>query len=128
MKIIVYEESGNLKAAYEKFIKGINLFSALEFSRHSRWGFLAHNLKNIGTAMKVTVEIKLPKLGLRENESKLGTLCDGNSIIADRIDNKGLFELYNLKKVGMTEINLVKDFQKGIKDFIIAEKCFYLSE
>lgn len=128
MNMIILEEGGNLKLAYEKFIKAIDFLGDLKFARDAHWGFLTHNLKNIGTAMEVSVEIRLPKLGLRENETKVATLCDGSGIIADRLDGRGLYKLYNLKKVGMTEIDLVKNFQKGVKDFIIAEKCCYLSK
>lgn len=127
LQIVIYEDGGNIKAAYDRLLKALNLFKDLEFERHPRWGFLAHNLKNIGVAMKILVRAKFPKLSLEENASKLETLSDAAGIVADRIDDRGSYELYNVKKMGITENALIKEFNKGIKDFITAEKCFYLS-
>jgi arginine kinase len=127
LQIVVFEDGGNLKAAYERLLKVLEFFNHLEFSKHARWGFLTHNLKNIGTSMKISVKAKFPKLSLEENASKMENLCDSNSIIADKLDDRGSYELFNCKKLGMTESDLTKDFNKGIKDFIASEKCAYLS-
>lgn len=127
LQIVVFEDGGNLKEAYARLLKVLSFLSDLQFERHPRWGYLAHNLKNIGTTMRIVAKAKLPKLSLAENASKLETLSDSASIVAERIDDRGSYELYNCQKVGMTEINLLKGFNKGIKDFITAEKCLYLS-
>lgn len=127
LQIVVYEDGGNLKEAYARLLKVLSFLSDLEFERHPRWGYLAHNLKNIGTTMRIVAKAKLPKLSLEENASKLETLSDSASIVADRIDDRGNYELYNCQKIGMTEITLLKNFNKGIKDFITAEKCLYLN-
>lgn len=126
LQIIIFEESGNLKGAYERLIKGINFFGALKFSRHQTWGFLAHNLKNIGTTIRISLQMKLPKLARADNLAKLESLCESTNIVADKINDEGNFEMHNLKKFGMSEIQLVKDFHKGIKEFIEAEKCLSL--
>lgn len=128
LQIIVNEDGGNLKSAYERLLKVLGFFNdIIEFECHARWGYLAHNLKKIGVAMKILARAKLPKLSLEENAKKLETLSDSSAIIADRIDDRGNFELYNCKKVGITENALLKDFNNGLKDFITAEKCLYLS-
>lgn len=127
LKIVVFEDGGNLKAAYERLVKGLGFLSDLHFSKHPRWGFLTHNLKNIGTSMKILAKGKFPKLSLEENASKLETLSDSTNIVADRFDDRGSYELYNCKNLGVTESHLMKEFNKGLKDFITAEKCLYLS-
>lgn len=127
LQIVIHEDGGNLKGAYERLIRGINFFGALEFSRHPNWGFLAHNLKNIGTTMRISLQAKLPKLANPDNAAKLEALCDVNNIVAEKTKDDETFELRNLKKFGKSEIQLIKDFHKGVKEFIEAEKCLNLS-
>jgi hypothetical protein len=73
--------------------------------------------------MRISVKMTLPKLANPDNAAKLEALCDSNNIVADKIDDRGAFELHNLKKMGKSEIQLITDFHKGIKEFIEAEKC-----
>ncbi|KAG5679636.1 hypothetical protein PVAND_009194 [Polypedilum vanderplanki] len=106
-------------------MKGFDLIKELNFAQHPRFGFLAHNLKHIGNTLRIIVKAKISKLALEENSNKFETLLETHGIKMKKIDN-GIYELTNGKRVGMTEIESARNFQKGIKEIITAEKCLHL--
>lgn len=125
LQITSYDINGNLKKVYDRLVKAMKFFSDLEFARNKRWGFVAHNLKNVGNTMRVTVKAKLPQLSLPDNTDKLDTIADGNHITVKDLGS-GLMELTSNKRVGVKEIDTVKEFKTAVKDIITAEKCLYV--
>lgn len=125
LQIVSSEEGANLQSAYERLTKGFDLIKELNFAKHPRFGFVAHNLKHIGNTLRIIVKAKLPKLSLEENSNKFETLLETHGIKMKKTEN-GIYELTNGKRIGMTEIEAARNFQKGIKDIITAEKCLYL--
>lgn len=126
IQVISYEDGANLQSAYERLAKGFNLLVGdMEFAQHERYGFLAHNLKNIGNTMRIIAKVKISKLALDENSNKFESLLEAHHIKAHNLEN-GFYELMNIKRVGITEIDTARAFQKGIKEIITAEKCLYL--
>ncbi|CAG9806185.1 unnamed protein product [Chironomus riparius] len=125
VQFISVDEGANLQKVYERLNKIIELVGELEFAKHERWGYLAHNLKNIGNTMRIIVKVKIPKLSLEENSNKFETLLEATHIKAKNLGS-GYYELMSTKRVGLTEIETARDFQKGIKEIITAEKCLYL--
>lgn len=124
LQVISCNEGANLGEIYERLVKGMKCLeeSNLQFARHTRWGFLAHNLRNIGNTLRVTAIANIPQLSLKENAEKLEALGEGHHItIKDR--GNGIMELTSNKRVGMSEFDTVSAFQKGIQDIITAEKC-----
>lgn len=117
--------SSNLKAVYERLVKVMELFNDVKFARNKRWGFVAHNLKNVGNTMRIRVKAKIPQLSLPENTDKLETLAEGNNFTTNNLDN-GIFEITNSKRHGASEIDTTKAFVKGVKEIITAEKCLYV--
>lgn len=122
LQLTSFNEGGNLREAYERLIKGLGFFSEFEFAKDKRWGFVAHNLKNIGNTMRITVKAKIPQLSLEDNAEKLKNVTEGFSV---KNLEYGLFELTSVKRFAITEFNTALEFQKDIKDLIIAEKCLY---
>lgn len=122
LQIASFNEGGNLRETYDRLIKFMDLLSDLEFARESRWGFLAHNLKNIGNTMRVAVNMKIPQLMLEENVSKLDALVEAHGVTVEEKED-GVTELTNKKRFGVTEFETVKAIQTGIADFISSEKC-----
>lgn len=124
LQIASFEEGGNIRNVYQRLVKAFELIEGVEFARHKRWGFLAHNLKNIGNTMRITVKAKMPQLSLPENSDKLKTFSEKNHISVKDL-GLGLMELTNKKRLGITEIDTAKNFQQGIAELITAEKCLY---
>lgn len=124
LQVTTFDAGGNLQAVYQRLVKVMEAFAGLEFARHKRFGFVAHNLKNIGNTMRIAVKAKIPQLSLPENAEKLEASTDGNHVTVKDLGN-GLMELSSSKRVGATEINTVTAFQKAIGEVLAAEKCLY---
>jgi protein-arginine kinase len=126
LQITSFNKEGNLREVYQRLVKVIEKFNSLKFARDQRWGFLAHNLKNIGTTMRISVKVKLPQMLKEENKEKLEILCEGNRLVYEDIGG-GKVLLTNKKRVGLSEIETVKAFEKGVEEIIMAEKCAYIA-
>lgn len=124
LQVTSYDNGGNLKEVFERLTKLMEALSELKFARDPRWGFLAHNLKNIGNTMRIKVKAHIPQLSLPENAEKLETFSEANGIAYKDL-GAGLYELTSKKRFGLTEIDTAKSFQKGISELITAEKCLY---
>lgn len=124
LQVTSFNENGNLREVYERLKKSFELLKDLEFAKVDRWGFAAHNLKNVGNTLHFNAKAKIPQLSLPENSDKLESFTETNQIKFKDL-GKGLFELTNKKVVGITEIEAAKGFAKGIAELITAEKCLY---
>ncbi|XP_024876075.1 LOW QUALITY PROTEIN: arginine kinase-like [Temnothorax curvispinosus] len=57
------ERDGNLGRVYERLVKVVQeIEKKLEFLRHRRLGFLTFCPANLGTAIRASVHVRLPKL------------------------------------------------------------------
>ncbi|CRK97683.1 CLUMA_CG011063, isoform A [Clunio marinus] len=124
LKITAFEDGSNLREVFKRLVKSLEYFNDLKFARDERWGFVTHNLKNIGNTLQITVKAKIPKLSLPENSEQLDAFATGNDIAFKDL-GLGLLELTSKKRMGITEIETAKAFQKGIAEMITAEKCLY---
>lgn len=63
MRLISMERDGNLAAVYERLVKVVQeIEKKLEFLWHWRLGFLTFYPTNLGTAIRASVHVRLPKL------------------------------------------------------------------
>jgi arginine kinase len=122
LQVTTFDIGGNLREVYQRLVKVMELFVDLKFARDERWGFLAHNLKNIGTTMRVSVKTNLPELSKEENKEKLENVCEENQLKLKNL-GEGNVQLTNKKRMGITEFDTVKAFEKAIEEVINAEKC-----
>ena len=127
MRIIAMQAGGNLAAVYDVFRRTMEALSKhLPFCYSTRLGFLNQCPTNIGTAIRASVHIRLPALG--ENREILDEIADRfnlqvrgtygeNSEATDHI-----FDISNRRRVGLTEIETVKEMATGIIEIIKFEK------
>ena len=126
LRIISMQEGADISGIYGRFIKTIEALSShLEFEHSERYGYLAFCPTNIGTAIRASVLIRLPKLG--QNDSKLRELAKSYDIQVrgthgehSAVDDYN-FEVSNLKRFGLTEFDAVKTFYGGVKRLIQIE-------
>lgn len=63
MRLISMERGGNLAAVYGRLVKAVQeIEKKLEFQRHRRLGFLTSCPTNLGTTIRASVHVRLPKL------------------------------------------------------------------
>ena len=97
-----------------------------QFSHDESLGYITSCPTNLGTALRASVHIKLPKLGARMDEFQ---------VIADQfhVQIRGIhgehsessdhvYDISNKRRLGRSEVDLVQDMYNGVKAMIAKEK------
>ena len=136
VRMISMEVGGNILSVFKRFCEmSNNILSVAErnltkFMYNEKLGFLGTCPSNIGTGMKITLQIKLPGLAkLREDNVQPGfdmipNVCKkyGLDAVAASDDNT-MFSVSNTKKLGISEVSLVQLMIDGIGKLIQVEKA-----
>lgn len=127
LRIISMESGGNLGAVYSRLVDGVDKISEqIKFSSNERLGFLSFCPSNLGTTIRASVHIKLPKLAAdRENLEKIaaeynlqvrGTAGEHTEGVG------GVYDISNKRRMGLTEYEAVKEMNDGISKLIEMER------
>jgi len=127
IRIISMQEGGSLKTVYARMIKGLQyLTSKLDFNRSDRLGFLTFCPTNLGTTIRASVHIMLPKLAAKKE--KLDEVAEKFKLqvrgeTGEHSDSsRGIFDISNKRRLGLTEFEALKEMQTGIMELIKLEK------
>ena len=77
--------------------------------------------------MRASVHIKLPKL--QKNQDKMNAIADRYFVQVRGAHGEhtetsdGVFDIYNLRRLGRNEVQLTQDMYNGVKALIAAEKA-----
>nr|CAD2207232.1 unnamed protein product [Meloidogyne enterolobii] len=82
---------------------------------------------NLGTTIRASVHIKLPKISLKENFKKI---CEElklqirgiNGEHTETEEENNVFDISNKKRLGINEFEAVKQMHEGVKKLIELEK------
>ena len=91
-------------------------------------GYITSCPTNLGTALRASVHINLPKLGRPENKAKFQAIADQYTVqirgsAGETAKGKeGLFDISNKRRLGRSEKDLVQDMYNGVKAMIEAER------
>ncbi|CAD6194068.1 unnamed protein product [Caenorhabditis auriculariae] len=127
LRIISMQPGGNVGEVLGRLIKGINLIAAkTQFARHQRLGWLTFCPTNLGTTVRASAHIKLPKVSAKPefqqicNEMKLQIrgIHGEHSESAD-----GIYDISNKQRLGLTEYEAVRQMYEGLKKLIELEKA-----
>ena len=89
-------------------------------------GYITTCPSNLGTGLRASVHIKLPKLGQRKEEfesiaSKYYVQIRGaHGEHTETTDH--VYDISNLRRLGRSEVDLVQDMYNGVKAMIKREK------
>ncbi len=127
LRIISMQQGGNIKAVFERLTLAIKLLeSKIDFSYNNHLGYISSCPTNLGTAMRASVHIKLPKLGNRDTEFK--QITDTYHLQIRGIHGEhsqsesGVYDISNKRRLGVTEVQCVQDMYDGVKALIKREK------
>ncbi|CBH14250.1 arginine kinase [Trypanosoma brucei gambiense DAL972] len=127
LRIISMQKGGNLKEVFGRLVKAVNIIEEkVEFSRDDRLGFLTFCPSNLGTTIRASVHIKLPKLGadrakLEEVAAKYNLQVRGTA--GEHSDSPdGIYDISNKRRLGLSEYEAVKEMQDGILELIKLEQ------
>ncbi|KAJ1373681.1 hypothetical protein KIN20_036152 [Parelaphostrongylus tenuis] len=123
LRIISMQEGGKV---LERLIKGVKTIqSQAPFSRDDRLGWLTFCPSNLGTTVRASVHIRLPKISAKPDFKKI---CDGlklqiRGIHGEHSDSEGgVYDISNKARLGLTEFEAVKQMYDGVKHLIELEK------
>ena len=128
LRIISMQKGGNIKEVYERLVNAATEMSKIvKFSRDPRFGYLTFCPTNLGTTIRASVHIKVPKLAknyqkLEEIAAKFNLQVRGTR--GEHSESEGgVYDISNKRRLGLTEFQAVDEMYKGIKEIIALEKA-----
>lgn len=121
------QKGGDLGEIYRRLVNAVNdIEKRIPFSHHDRLGFLTFCPTNLGTTIRASVHIKVPKLAkdyakLEEVAGKYNLQVRGTS--GEHSESiGGVYDISNKRRLGLTEYEAVKEMNDGITELIKIEK------
>merc|ERR1712022_51901 len=96
-----------------------------EFAHDDHLGYITSCPTNLGTALRASVHIKLPKL--MKNKETFNAIADKYFVQIRGIHGEhtetddGVFDISNLRRLGRSEKDLVQDMINGVRALMEAE-------
>merc|ERR1711887_348878 len=126
-RLISMQAGGDLGEVYRRWVSAVNAVEKLvPFSHDDRLGFLSFCPTNLGTTVRASVHIRVPKLAadyalLESTAAKYhlqvrGTAGEHTASVG------GVYDISNSRRMGLTEYEAVKEMQDGILELIKIEK------
>ncbi|KHN76773.1 putative arginine kinase F46H5.3 [Toxocara canis] len=126
LRIISMQNGGNVGQVLQRLIKGVKAIEKqTPFSRDGRLGWLTFCPTNLGTTVRASVHIRLPKIS---SKSDFKQICDGLKLQIRGIHGEhsesagGVYDISNKARLGLTEFEAVKQMYDGVKHLIELEK------
>ncbi len=127
LRIISMQKGGNIKEVFARLIKAVKeIEKVITFSKSDRLGYITSCPTNLGTAMRASVHIFLPKLSA--DMKKLKSITNHHHLQIRGVNGEhsesknSVFDISNQRRLGVTEIEAINDLYKGITALIKAEK------
>ncbi|VDP00964.1 unnamed protein product [Heligmosomoides polygyrus] len=127
MRIISMQEGSDVGQVLERLIKGVkSIEKVVPFSRDERLGWLTFCPTNLGSTVRASVHIKLPKLTARKKE--FNELCEKLNLQVRGVHGEhsesegGIYDISNKARLGLSEYQAVKQMYDGVKALIAAEE------
>lgn len=128
LRIISMQKGGDLKQVFKRLVDAVNVIeSRLPFSHDERLGFLTFCPTNLGTTIRASVHIKVPKLA--KNYDQLEAIAGRYNLQVrgtrgEHTESEGgVYDISNKRRMGLTEYQAVKEMQDGILELIKMEKA-----
>ncbi|VDN85955.1 unnamed protein product, partial [Brugia pahangi] len=126
LRIISMQKGGNVGQVLQRLIKGLKTIEkSLPFSRDPRLGWLTFCPTNLGTTIRASVHIRLPKISAKPDFKKI---CDELKLQIRGIHGEhsesagGVYDISNKARLGLTEFEAVKQMHDGVKQLIEMER------
>lgn len=126
LRFISMQMGGNLKEVYVRLVKAIGqLEKKLTFAKRDGLGYLTFCPSNLGTTLRASVHIKIPKLAATPD---FKAFCDKYNIQARGIHGEhtesvgGVYDISNKRRLGLTEFEAIEEMRKGVEAVIAEEK------
>merc|ERR1712032_775948 len=128
LRIISMQPGADIAAVFDRLSRAAaGIEQVAEFSHDDHLGYITSCPTNLGTALRASVHIKLPKL--MKNKEKFNSIADQffvqiRGIHGEHTEtNDGVFDISNRRRLGRSERELVQDMINGVQALIAAEKA-----
>jgi arginine kinase len=127
LRIISMQPGSNIKQVFQRLsVAAAKIESKAKFANDEHLGYISNCPTNLGTGLRASVHINLPKL--MGNPSLHQSIADKYHVQIRGIHGEhtetddGVFDISNLRRLGRNEVQLVQDMYDGVKAMIKAEK------
>lgn len=120
------QNGADIKAVFERLSRACqHIEKAVKFAHDDHLGYITSCPTNLGTALRASVHIKLPKLGAKkelfekiadEHHVQIRGIHGEHSETADHV-----YDISNKRRLGLSEVELVQDMYNGVKAIIEEE-------
>ena len=128
LRIISMQQGAGIAEVFDRLCRAASTIEQVaNFSRDDHLGYITSCPTNLGTALRASVHIKLPKL--MKNMEKFNAIADQYYVQIRGIHgehtetNDGVFDISNRRRLGRSEKDLVQDMIDGVRALIDAEKA-----
>jgi len=128
LRIISMQQGGDIKEVFTRLVTAIkSIESEVTFAYNDHLGYITSCPTNLGTAMRASVHIALPKLAKDMDAFK--TITDKyhlqiRGIHGEHSQSEGdVYDISNRRRLGITEVEAVQDMYDGVVALIEAEKA-----
>jgi protein-arginine kinase len=127
LRIISMQQGGNVGQVLDRLIRGVKIIEKLcQFSRDEHLGWLTFCPTNLGTTVRASVHVKIPKVSARPDFKKI---CEELKLQPRGIHGEhtettgGVFDISNKARLGVSEYDCVSHMYNGVKKLIEMEKA-----
>ncbi len=128
LRIISMQQGGDIKEVFTRLVNAIkSIEKKVVFSYSNHLGYITSCPTNLGTAMRASVHIALPKLA--EDMNAFRAITDKYHLQIRGIHGEhsesegGVYDISNRRRLGITEVEAVQDMYDGVVALISAEKA-----
>lgn len=135
MRCISMQDGGNVKEIFARFARAINsIEDSLKakgsgYAHHEHLGYITTCPSNVGTGLRASVMLKLPKLYAKIGVHALEDLCDSMGLQARGSKGEhtppgkfGEFDISNKGRIGASEVELIQRMIDGVDKLIALEE------
>lgn len=127
LRIISMQKGGNIKEVFKRLVKALDkIETKVAFSYDKRLGYITSCPTNLGTALRASVHIKLPRLA--KDMKSFEKICKKYHLQIRGVDGEhskskgGIFDISNKRRLGISEIECINDMYNGVATLIEKEK------
>ena len=127
LRIISMQQGGDIKQAFTRLCDALgHIGQKLKFAYNDHLGFISSCPTNLGTSMRASVHIKLPKLAA--DMAGFKSIADQHYLQIRGIHGEhsesegGVYDVSNRRRLGISEVAAVQGLYDGVMALIAAEK------
>jgi creatine kinase/arginine kinase len=127
LRIISMQQGGDIKEVFTRLVNAIkSIETKVPFSYNDHLGYITSCPTNLGTAMRASVHIALPKLA--KDMKAFKAITDKHHLQIRGIHGEhsesegGVYDISNRRGLGVTEVEAVQDMYDGVLSLIEAEE------